>query len=145
MVLFCSGCMLHPFHSDEYTFTNPTDQIISIELIENQNEEGYGIDEEYFHVICTVEQDQFASLMEKVYRIPTEYLRCDPRFGYGPYIIKVTYSNGDVEILGSDNIEYVPYGKDPCGTSFYVFDDIDAFMNIFNTYAKTTNESDFSD
>lgn len=45
--------------------------------------------------------------MNDIYELETEKDHRHPPFwGWGEYIVKVTYKNGDIEILGSEVIEY---------------------------------------
>ena len=59
--------------------------------------------------------------MTAVYEIETSFSISPPPRGYGRYIARVTYANGDVEMLGTSHIEYIKSGDEPTGVGAYYF------------------------
>lgn len=132
-----NGCNMK---SATYEFTNSMEEIISIELLHNRNEGGVGTDEENIDLIYELNEEEFESFMDDIYDLETA--RCYPPFwGYGDYIAKVTYSNGDVEMLGSLHIEFIPSeGVDLAGYGDYFFKDAEAFIQILEEYCELPDE-----
>ena len=56
-----------------------------------------------------------------------------PPSGWGCYIAKISYCNGDVEILGSYNIEYISVGHSPTGIGMTMR----AFKNLICSYKSS--------
>ena len=78
-------------------------------------------------------KDEIESFMSEIYKLETR--RCyPPMWGWGDYVAKVTYSNGDVEMLGSSNIEYVEHGTSATGDGPYSFWKYGAFDEVFLRY-----------
>lgn len=121
------------FRSEEYEFQNTLDMVVSVELLYNQNESSDGYDSFDFTPIKVLDSKEIELFMADVYQLETARCGTPPRRGYGWYIAKVTYSNGDVEMLGSYNIEYIPYGEDQTGVGIYYFVD-DTFEEVFSNY-----------
>ena len=118
--------------SRTYEFYNPVEEIIGIELIQNTNESG-AAEEDKLLVRKTLTKDEIESFMSEVYELETR--RCyPPMWGWGDYIAKVTYSNGDIEMLGSSNIEYIKHGESATGNGPYSFWEYGAFEEVFLRY-----------
>lgn len=115
-----------------YIFSNPPEEIVSIELLINANEAGKAeIEKLVFQK--SLSADEIESFMAEVYGLETR--RCyPPMWGWGEYIAKVTYSSGDVEMLGSGNIEYVEDGSVATGDGSYAFWGYGIFEEVFLRY-----------
>lgn len=132
VVLFWIWVIWIPKETDHYIYVNSIDTVVSVELLSNQNHDGQGTDWDYIYSIRFLSEDEIQPFIERVRQIPTS--DCYPPFsGWGSYIAKVTYSNGDVELLGSHNIEYIAKGKDYFGYSFYYYVG-DEFKQLFEQY-----------
>ena len=118
-----------------YIFSNGIEQIESVELLYNQNSGGEGTDRSNIHTIRALSSDEIRVFMEEIYRLKTSIANPPPS-GWGCYIAKVTYQNGDIEILGSYNIEYISAGSVPTGIGSYFFTG-DAFEELFSSYIDT--------
>lgn len=122
------------FRSEEYEFQNTLDMVVSVELLYNHNESPSGYDTFDFTLIRELEPEEIITFMNDIYQLETSRGGgTPPRWGYGWYIAKVVYSNGDVEMLGSYNIEYIACGEDQTGVGIYYFAD-DAFEEVFSKY-----------
>ena len=120
--------------SRTYQFPNPPEDIISIDLLINENEMG-NVDTSKLVFQRRLSAEEAASFMDEIYGLETR--RCyPPTWGWGEYIAKVTYSNGDVELLGSDNIEYVKKGGQATGCGPYSFWVYGVFEEVFSRYMK---------
>ena len=131
LVLLC-GCTQIP---DEYSFQDHPDTIVSIELLHNQNEFGEGTNKENMVLIKELNEEEIDSFMSAVCALPTGRTGTPPPWGYGEYIAKVSYTSGDIEILGSMNIEFIPSGNEPTGVGSYHFLE-DSFEKLFHEYAN---------
>lgn len=119
-----------------YIFQNPIDQIESIELLYNQNDGGEGINTSNICSIRMLDQNEVQPFMKAIYRLETR-IAYPPPSGWGCYIAKISYCNGDVEILGSYNIEYISVGHSPTGIGTYFFTG-KAFEELFAKYIDVT-------
>ncbi len=118
-LMFLLGCSGKP---ETCPYANPAEEITGVTLIHNQNEYGEGIDESKFECIRELNADEIDFFMDSVCRLPTHRRSGGPLWGYGEYMAKVTYANGDIEILGTLNIEYIPNGSAPTGFGSYYFE-----------------------
>lgn len=65
--------------------------------------------------------------------LPTQRRRTGPYWGYGSYLAKVIYMNGDIEIFGCHHFEFIECGSAATGFGSYEFDH-DDFMEVFSMY-----------
>ena len=77
--------------------------------------------------------------MEKIHGLETKERMGGPLWGLGEYIARVVYQNGDIELLGSSNIEFIPSGKKMWGYGSYYFR-TDEFETIFKQYVEMISE-----
>lgn len=118
--------------SKAYEFAHPVEDIVSIDLLLNTNESGKA-DKALLIFQKSLDQNEIFSFMSEVYSLETR--RCyPPLWGWGEYVAQVTYANGDVELLGSANIEFVPSGDCATGDSPYSFWHYGAFEAVFLEY-----------
>lgn len=125
--------IIFPRVSRTYEFPNPLEEIISIEFLINKNESGEA-EEDKLIFKKSLSEKEIARFMSEIYKLETR--RCyPPMWGWGEYIAKVTYSNGDVEMLGSGNIEYVESGASATGDGPYAFWEYGTFEEVFLRYS----------
>ena len=118
--------------SKTYEFSHPAKEIVSIDLLLNTNESGKA-DESLLIFQKSLDQNEIASFMSEVYALKTS--RCyPPLWGWGEYVALVTYANGDTELLGSTNIEFVPSGASATGDGAYSFAHYGEFETVFLDY-----------
>ncbi len=121
-----------PWVSRTYTFSHSPENIVSIQLLINTNESGKAEEDK---LICqkSLSTDEIKGFMAEIYTLETR--RCyPPMWGWGKYVARVTYSGGDVELLGSGNIEYVKRGSSATGDGPYVFWGYGIFEEVFLRY-----------
>lgn len=121
-----------------YNYPNQGETVVCVEMIHNKNVASYGavgigIDPENFYVIRTLGEEEIPELMESLRNMKTKRSFSQPLYGYGEYIFRVTYENGNVEIYGSKNIENIESGETGSGISAYHFAG-DAFETLFYEY-----------
>lgn len=92
------------------------------------------------YLIRQLDDSEITAFMNEVYELPTKRDGTPPTWGYGPYIAKITYENGDVEMLGSYNIEFIPSGSTPTGIGDYIFPR-GVFQDVFLKYAGLSEVS----
>lgn len=140
VLIIITGCTEQTKMSPTYQFSNTVEEIVSIDLLHNRNENASGTDEAKFHLMRTLEEDEIISFMEDVYMLETSYCISPPLWGYGLYIARVEYANGDVEMLGSKNIEYIENGSVPNGVGAYYFVD-HGLETVISEYVDLTDFS----
>ena len=123
---------LCPRVSRTYEFPNPLESIVSIDLLLNSNEVGKA-EEDKLIFKKSLSTDEIESFMKEVYELETR--RCyPPMWGWGDYVARVVYDNGDIELLGSGNIEYVESGSFATGDGPYAFWGYGIFEEVFLRY-----------
>lgn len=126
LLLFC-GCSQS---NDKYTyvFWQPDDQIVSIEILRKTTDTA-SIDDPT-EVICVVSTEEYTDFLRKLKTVPGEHQAVDPLTGLGPYIIRITYKDGEIVLIGYANTVYEqPGGK----RRYYYFTfDFDAFHDFIS-------------
>ena len=125
-----AGCSRIPA---TYQFPNRQESIESVVLLHNMNRFGQGTDETNMQVLKVLSDEEIVEFMDSLYSLPTERDGTPPSWGYGEYIAKVTYENGDVEMFGSLNIVYIAKGDWISGIGEHIFVG-DCFVNLFSEY-----------
>lgn len=135
--IFLSGCFPNRL-PDTYDFKNKGCEIERIELLHNPDWP-YSRPLDEFIFLRELEAEEFAPFMEAIYAIPTKLTITPPPTGYGEYVARVVYENGDVELFGSWHIEFVEYGDSPSEIGEYVFSG-DAIDDVFFEYVGKTGD-----
>ena len=125
MVLLLCGCS-QSSDKYKYVFWNPDDQIASIEIL-RKTADTASIDDPT-EVIFTVSTEEYTDFLSKLKTVPGEHQAADPLTGLGPYIIRITYKDGEIVLIGYANTVYEqPDGK----RRYYYFTfDFDAFHDF---------------
>ena len=115
--------------SRTYEFPNPLESIVGIDLLLNSNEVGKA-EEDKLIFKKSLSTDEIKDFMNEVYELETK--RCyPPMWGWGAYVARVVYDNGDIELLGSGNIEYIENGSFATWDCPYVFWGYGIFEEVF--------------
>ena len=117
----------------EYHFPNQTKAIASIELLHNRNPGGIGTDESKMFLLLTLDSSEIPIFMDAIYALPTKMCGTPPPYGYGEYIAKVVYENGDIEMYGTENIVFIPAGEISYGVGDYIFAG-NGFVDLLSQY-----------
>lgn len=120
-VIFLAGCSGELQISSIYSFAHPMEDIESIELLVNNNVDAFASDKGAFILIRELDSGEIDSFMSAVYEMETSHCVSPPPRGYGRYVARITYSNGDVEMLGTEHIEFIQFGNEPTGVGAYYF------------------------
>lgn len=125
----------------KYIFQNDITDCMTIQIMYNQESGGEGVDEDKIHILYELEKEEFEAFMNDIYELETEKDHRHPPFwGWGEYIVKVTYKNGDIEILGSEVIEYRKKGDDGLlGYGEYRFKNQKEFIYVLEKYCDIRN------
>ena len=97
--------------SAPYSFPNKHEPIMSVELLHNMNPGGKGTDENNMELLRSLEEEEIIQFMNALYSLPTERQGIPPSWGYGEYVTKVRYQNGDIEIYGPLTFVLIPSGS----------------------------------
>ena len=85
----------------------------------------------------TLVESEAVSFAAEIYQLETASGPAALLWGYGDYIAIIYYCNGDVEYLGTANIESVEKGTQATGYSRYCFrNQAEDFEVIFNKYIR---------
>lgn len=97
-----TGCINGPVKP--YEFRQEFDHITSIEIA--QKEYGYGDSTAPMNIIKTLETSEYRAVIDAILDIPGQRI-VPSNNGFGPYIIIISYDNGEKEYLGAYNNGYV--------------------------------------
>ena len=132
IIILFSSCKMPP---TTYSFPHNPDQVVSVILLHNRNSSGEGTDQSNFSVIKELTPEESVLFVDEVYKLDTHRRYGGPYWGYGDYIAKITYDNGDVEMLGSLHIEFIPNGETATGYGAYHFEH-GSFVTLLSNYAE---------
>ena len=120
-----------------YSFPNRDMRIISIQLLHNRNVNGVGIDESNMVLLKELSEEEIPEFMNACYQLPTKIMGTPPSTGYGEYVAKILYENGDIEIFSTYNIELIPDGCKAvgCGTHYFP---VKCFNDVFTEYTDVS-------
>jgi len=90
--------------------------------------------------LCILEDKNADAFMKELYNLETDRCITPPPTGYGLYIARVVYRNGDIEMFGSRHIEFIAKGSTPRGIGEYSFSK-KAFEELFFEYAGITGQT----
>lgn len=124
----CSG-------KTDYQFLNSESNIVSIEIgyVEEINTEN--VITQDFITINTLTNDQFTIILEELRKIECFMYFTDPKtLKNGSNGIKITYNNGDFEIIGADG--QAKYKDGYYRTDGYYYFDDDMFQELIDNWSN---------
>ena len=130
---------VHEIKTSTYSFPNRDVTIVKIELIHNKNPNGQGTDESNFTILKELSPSEIAMFMSSVYELDVKQFGPPPLWGYGTYVARVIYENGDIEMFGTNNITFIEHGTESEGYGDYYFTPPD-FENLFKQFADISAE-----
>lgn len=130
------GCSHMP---DSYPFAKQNDAIEIVELLYHPQPSNLFTTKDYL-LIYELPSDEIIQFMNSIQALDTEMCTTPPPRGYGEYVVRVMYNNGDMEIFGNYHIEFVASGEDEAGIGKYVFNPVSAFEELFKNYGGSQNE-----
>ena len=115
--LLLTGCFFST--KATYTFRQSFDQIEKIEILKKEYD-SIRIDTP-MNVIKELNPEEWQIIVDKLLSADGSIRRWEPGTGFGFYIIRISYKNGEAEMIGAYNNGYIlPNGK--IIQDFYVFD-----------------------
>lgn len=78
----------------EYRFPNDMESIVSVQIMQCSDAEPW--DPSGYWLLKELNANEIPEFMEKIYSLETERGGTPPRWGYGEYMVKITYANGDM-------------------------------------------------
>ena len=136
--LVFSGCIFK--RKTNYEFLHSADQIVSIVLLDNDDHNTLLAREPNPTVLCVISEEEFESVISTLANIPGNKVINDPPRGYGSVVIRITYSNGDFELIGRHNSSvHLASGRDYSENFLFNQEGFCEFL------LKYVDESEFAD
>ncbi len=101
--LICFLCICAMVINPEYSYRQSADQIIAIEILKNPEVRT----DAPMHVLKTLDPSEFQMVLDGLDSIQAHYKNGDPFYGFGMYVIRITYQNGEIDIIGNYNTGYI--------------------------------------
>ena len=111
LLLACmlSGCFLRD-RAMPYEFRQNFDQIVTIEILRKENDSV--VTDTPANIILTVDPSEHRAFIDGLQQVEGGRAMLEPGTGFGMYIIRITYKNGEIEMIGNYNNGYItPDGK----------------------------------
>ena len=99
VICILSGCFL--ISNEPYTFRQEFEQIVSIEILKKESDSISPYTP--MHVIKTINPAMHKELIDALLKIEGSRIGLEPGTGFGVYIIRITYKDGEMEMLGDYN------------------------------------------
>lgn len=116
-ILVFSGCFFNT--AEPYQFRQGLDQITTIEILRKEYDSTNT--DTPMNVIHTVDSSVHMDFVDDLLKIEGGRIGLDPGTGFGMYIIRITYKDGEIEMIGNYNNGYItPDGK--LHQDIYAFD-----------------------
>lgn len=91
-----------------FPLSQSRDQIIAIELLEDENQV---TDPQNFVVRCVIPESDYETFLAELAQLDCSRNGFEPATSFGWWIIRIIYSNGDMDLIGSQNNAQVIGGK----------------------------------
>ena len=104
-LLLCSlnGCLSQT--EKVYTYRQSADQIVSIEILRKEFDSDTITTPLY--ILKSFESSEFQMVLDGLANIPVSFRLNPPATGVGMYIIRITYKNGETDLIGDYNTGYM--------------------------------------
>lgn len=116
----------------EYRFPHDMESIVSVQIMQCSDAEPW--DPSGYWLLKELNANEIPEFMEKINSLETDSGATPPRYGYGEYVVKITYENGDMEFLGTHCIAFVRPGEWQSGVGEYFYADEEAFLKLIQQY-----------
>ncbi len=130
-VLMCALLLCGCFSANQkYEFRQDFEQIATIEILKKEYD---SIDiNTPMNVIKTIDPQQHRAMIDALVKAKSAPMLAPPSTGVGMYIIRITYLDGEIELLGDYNIAYIsPDGELYQDRFFFYRDDFYAVISEF--------------
>ena len=105
-----SGCSLVLFPNEPYEFRQTFDQIVSIEILKKEYDSTST--DTPMNILKTIDSSMYKDVIDALSETPGGRSGMPPGTGFGLYIIRITYQDGEQEMIGNYNTGYIlPNGE----------------------------------
>ena len=101
--IMISGCFF--ITEEPYEFRQEFDEIVSIEILKKEYDSINA--DTPMNVIKVIESADHRALIDDLLAAKGSRIGLDPSTGFGMYIIRITYQDGEMEMLGNYNNGYI--------------------------------------
>lgn len=103
VVCMLSGCFF--ISKEPYTFRQEFDQIVTIEILKKE----YDSTSPYtpMNVIKTIDPSMHQEMIDALLKAEGNRLGLSPGRGFGMYIIRIIYKDGEIEMMGNYSNGYI--------------------------------------
>lgn len=137
LVFWCWSEIATP---SSYHYPHSVEDAVCVELLHNRNTDAFASDDSKFVLLNTLKGEKLIAFLEEVRNIETYHCVTAPPRGYGEYVARVIYTNGDVEYYGSDHLEFVENGTERTGVGAYYFAG-DAMERLILEYCRIETDN----
>ena len=104
IVVLLAGCF--PLTANQpYKFRQEFDQIVKFEILAKEEDvSGYDTPME---VLKTLDANEHRTFINDFMKVEGSRVGLDPPSGFGTYIIRITYRNGEIELISDYNNGYI--------------------------------------
>lgn len=103
LTALCSGCIFQT--ETTYEFRQDADQINSIEILRKEYD---SIDTDTpMYVVKELESSEYQTVLDGIRMVDGGRNGLDPTTGFGLYVIRITYKNGEMEMIGNYSTGYI--------------------------------------
>lgn len=131
------GCFAPRRDKNTYVFWNSDSQITTIEILKKT--EDTGSENDPTEVVFVLPEQEHDAFLEKLSALPGEHQSIDPGRGFGAYIVRITYGNGVIALIGYTNTEY--HFPDGDRKHYYFFFHRDSFYEMIDEILNMDIES----
>ena len=89
----------------EYSYRQSADQIVAIEILRKEYDSVRT--DTPMHVLKEFESSEFQTVLDGLGNVPVTRRLNPPGTGFGLYIIRITYQNGEADLIGNYNTGYI--------------------------------------
>lgn len=109
-VCILTGCTMILFPDEPYEFRQAFDQIVSIDILKKEYDSTST--DTPMNVLKTIDPSLHKDVIDSLSQAPGGRSGMPPGTGFGLYIIRITYQDGEQEMIGNYNTGYIlPNGE----------------------------------
>ena len=138
VVALVAGCTRLP---DSYPFVNKNESIERVAFLYHPQPNNLLTTKDYL-VVRELTAEETDPFMDALQSLKTDKCITPPPRGYGDYVVRISYSDGSMEIFGNYHIEFVKSGEEEAGIGTYVFSPYSAFEELFLAYSGDQDSLD---
>ena len=139
LCVLISGCGFFPSIQKPYSFRQEADDVCSIEIVRKLYDTLDPIGE--IELEATLREDLYDEFMEALVQIDGNYVLEGAAFNFAKYIVRITYADGEVELISEYNSGYIT-SEGVLVQEHYWFDH-DQFYSFLSQYVEIDWETLF--